>query len=72
MMGFNAWFFGRIDLQDRKVRESNKALEFVVHPSSMDHSILTHVNYYGYYSSPQGFDFDVQNPNRQQVNDNNV
>lgn len=25
---------------------------------------MTHVNYYGYYSSPPGFDFDVNNQNR--------
>ncbi|CAD8127927.1 unnamed protein product [Paramecium sonneborni] len=71
MMGFNAWFFGRIDQEDRSIRENKKELEFVIHSDS-DHSILTHVNYYGYYSSPRGFDFDVTNPNRQQVTDSNL
>ncbi|CAD8082066.1 unnamed protein product [Paramecium primaurelia] len=73
MMGFNAQFFGRIDQEDRSIRERKKELEFVIHPDSdQGHSILTHVNYYGYYSSPRGFDFDVTNPNRQQVTDSNL
>ncbi|CAK92228.1 unnamed protein product (macronuclear) [Paramecium tetraurelia] len=73
MMGFNALFFGRIDQEDRTIREKNKELEFVIHPDSDSrHSILTHVNYYGYYSSPRGFDFDVTNPNRQEVTDSNL
>ncbi|CAD8062927.1 unnamed protein product [Paramecium primaurelia] len=73
MMGFNAWFFGRIDQEDRQIRENKKELEFVIHPDSdQRHSILTHVNYYGYYSSPKGFDFDITNPNRQEVTNSNL
>ncbi|CAK92599.1 unnamed protein product (macronuclear) [Paramecium tetraurelia] len=71
MMGFNAWFFGRIDHEDRIKREKNKELEFVIHPDYA-HSIFTHVNYYGYYSSPKGFDFDISNPNRNYVSIQNV
>lgn len=32
MMGFNAWFLGRIDQEDRIEREKKKELEFVIHP----------------------------------------
>ncbi|CAD8185155.1 unnamed protein product [Paramecium octaurelia] len=71
MMGFNAWFFGRIDQEDRLKREKNKELEFVIHPDQ-ENSIFTHVNYYGYYSSPRGFDFDISNPKRNYVSIQNV
>lgn len=59
-LGFNAWFFARIDRQDKSIRLSKKAMEMVWHPtqySGIDNSIFTHVNYY-HYSPPPGFCFD--------------
>ena len=58
--GFNAWFFARIDQQDKSVRMANKGLEMIWHPtqySGIDNYIFTHVNYY-HYSPPPGFCFD--------------
>ncbi|CAD8076627.1 unnamed protein product [Paramecium primaurelia] len=71
MMGFNAWFLGRIDHQERLEREKKKELEFVIH-SDEENSIFTHINYYGFYSSPQGFDFDISNPKRNYVSNENL
>ncbi|CAD8109144.1 unnamed protein product [Paramecium sonneborni] len=71
MMGFNAWFLGRIDQQNRQERDKQKALEFIIH-SDQENSIFTHINYYGFYSSPKGFDFDISNPNRQYVSNENL
>jgi len=31
-MGFDAWFFARLDFQDKEEREANKAMEFVWQP----------------------------------------
>lgn len=62
MMGFQAWFIGRIDEDDKAIRSKKKELEMVMRPpnaANLEYPILTHVNYYGYYSSPRGFDFDV-------------
>jgi hypothetical protein len=58
--GFNAWFFARIDMQDKDIRTEKKALEMIWHPfqySGNNNSIFTHVNYY-MYSPPPGFCFD--------------
>jgi hypothetical protein len=47
-MGFNAWFFARIDYQDKMVRLRDKSLEMVWHPqqaSGDDNYIFTGVNY---------------------------
>ena len=32
-MGFDAWFFARIDYQDKKQREKEKTMEFVWRPN---------------------------------------
>ena len=59
-LGFNAWFFSRIDYQDKEVRLSKKAFEMVWHPyqhSGIDNSIFTHINYFN-YQAPPGFCFD--------------
>lgn len=58
--GFNAWFFSRMDYQDKSVRLEKKALEMVWHPtqySGNDNYIFTHMTYY-HYSPPPGFCFD--------------
>ncbi|KAL4481724.1 hypothetical protein ABPG74_007813 [Tetrahymena malaccensis] len=60
-MGFNAWWFARIDYQDKDKRLSEQALEMVWRPqqaSGNDNSIFTCVNY-NMYNPPPHFDFDV-------------
>lgn len=61
-MGLNAFFFARIDYQDKENRLKNKAMEMVWHPlqynSEESNFIFTHVNYY-HYSPPPGFCFDI-------------
>ena len=61
-MGFDAWFFARIDYQDKNKRLSEKSTEFVWYPSSetlgKDVNIFTHV-LFNHYSSPPGFSFDT-------------
>ena len=59
-MGFNAFFFARIDYQDKNVRLENKTMEMIWNPdqaSGVDHSIFTSVNYY-HYEAPPSFCFD--------------
>lgn len=55
-MGFDAWFFGRIDYQDRDKRNREKNLEFIT-KMPYDRDLLSHVLYLD-YSSPLGFNFD--------------
>jgi hypothetical protein len=60
-MGFQSFFFSRIDHQDFDLRADSKKLEMVWSPNLTvpDNSnyIFTHVNYY-HYSPPPGFCFD--------------
>lgn len=59
-MGFNAFFFARIDYQDKDLRLEEKAMEMIWSPnqaSGDDHSIFTSVNYY-HYEAPPSFCFD--------------
>ena len=61
-MGMNAFFFARIDYQDREVRLQNKSLEMIWHPhqyNQEDNYIFTHVNYY-HYGAPPGLCFDMR------------
>lgn len=61
-MGFDAWFFARIDYQDKNKRMNDKELEWVWRPNSDslgdDVQIFTHT-LYRHYSSPQYMNFDV-------------
>jgi lysosomal alpha-mannosidase len=60
-MGFDAWFFARLDYYDKNKRMNDLELEFVWRPSAAmgnQTQIFTHV-LYNMYSSPQGFDFDI-------------
>ena len=61
-MGFQSFFFARIDYQDKDKRMSEKGLEMLWYPklTNPDNSnyIFTHVNYY-HYSPPPGFCFDL-------------
>jgi lysosomal alpha-mannosidase len=60
-MGFNSFFFARIDYQDKEKRMDQKALEMIWRPFQYNNDqstyIFTHVNYY-HYSPPPGFCFD--------------
>ncbi|CDW90125.1 glycosyl hydrolases family 38 protein [Stylonychia lemnae] len=60
-MGFEAWFFSRLDYQDRDRRLKDKEMEFIWRPF-FDHfgstkQVFTHSLYYG-YRSPPDFDYD--------------
>jgi len=49
-MGFNGWFFARMDYQDRENRNKQKNLEFIT-STPYKNDIFTHV-LYQHYSSP--------------------
>jgi hypothetical protein len=61
-MGFDAWFFARIDYQDKNKRLNEKSTEFIWYPSyetlGKDVNIFSHV-LFNHYSSPPGFSFDT-------------
>jgi lysosomal alpha-mannosidase len=61
-MGFDAWFFARIDYQDKNKRMNEKSLEWVWRPNAeslgTDTQILTHA-LFQHYSSPSNFNFDI-------------
>ncbi|CAD8098565.1 unnamed protein product [Paramecium sonneborni] len=55
LMGFDAWFFSRIDYQDMNLRKDQKKMELL---SIVDqYSIFTHINY-NHYEAPPQFSFD--------------
>lgn len=61
-MGFNAFYFSRIDYQDHADRLINKGMEMVWQPitsQGSDNAILTGVNY-NHYESPPYFCFDIR------------
>lgn len=62
-MGFDAWFFARLDYVDKDKRMNNGEMEFVWRPNAdsfgTDTQILTHV-LYNHYSSPDKFGWDLQ------------
>ena len=64
-MGFNAFFFGRLDYQDYSNRTAHKNLEFIWRgtQSLKNHNldIFTHVLYEMTYCIPQQFDFQSIN-----------
>ena len=61
-MGMQAFFFARIDYQDKEKRMAEKNLEMIWAPHTTVHDstnyLFTHVNYY-HYSPPPGFCFDL-------------
>jgi lysosomal alpha-mannosidase len=61
-MGFDAFFIGRLDYQDKEKRLADKTMEFVWRPMfdtlGERAQIFTHALYHG-YSAPDGFDFDT-------------
>jgi hypothetical protein len=71
-MGFDAWFFARLDYQDKNKRLNNKEMEFVWRPNANEFGtetqIFTHALYWE-YASPPGFDFDVINSESPWISD---
>lgn len=62
-MGFNAWFFARVDKTDKQKRLNESSLEMVMFPREDSKSgdyIFTHVQY-KHYEAPDDFNFDIRN-----------
>ena len=61
-MGFDAWFFARIDKDDVARRRKDREMEWVWMPYAdslgKDLRIFTHV-FYWHYDSPAGLDFEI-------------
>ena len=61
-MGFDAWFFARLDFQDKDKRMKDNSMQFIWRPFSKNlgkqAQIFTHAMM-NHYSSPSGFRIDV-------------
>ncbi|CAD8067627.1 unnamed protein product [Paramecium sonneborni] len=59
-MGFNAWFFARIDFEDKENRLDNKNMEIIMLPPAegVQYPMFTHIQYY-HYEAPPSFNFDI-------------
>lgn len=61
-MGFDAFFFARLDSEDKQRRVDTNELEYVWMPNSKslgkDVNILTHV-LWNHYEPPPGFNFEI-------------
>ena len=78
-MGFDAWFFARLDYQDKDKRLQDIEMEFLWRPMynhfGKSKQVFTHA-LYQHYSAPSGFSFDtysgddgiVDNPNLSSYN----
>jgi hypothetical protein len=53
-MGMDAWFFSRMDYQERDKMVDNRSMEFITQ-SPYNNKLFTHIQYY-HYSSPKNFD----------------
>ena len=72
-MGFNGWFFARIDYQDKEKRLEEQKMEMIMRPlqkSGEEHYIFSHVQYY-HYSAPPSFDFNTRQTNEPIIDDAN-
>jgi hypothetical protein len=61
-MGFHAFFFARVDYQDKLNRLNDSSMEMIWQPATsqgMENSIFAHVNYY-HYVDPRGFCYDIR------------
>lgn len=60
-MGFDAWFFARLDQADKAQRLENSEMEFIWRPffqhNGLRNQIFTHA-LYQHYSAPDGFNWD--------------
>ena len=74
-MGFDAFFFARLDYQDKDKRLADKTMEWVWRPSwdtiGESAQILTHAMYH-HYSAPSGFDFDTLSNDQPFIVDENL
>jgi hypothetical protein len=62
-MGFDAWFFARLDATDKTTRMDSKNMEFIWQPNGdSSKSIFTHV-LFNHYSAPQGEDLSASHGN---------
>lgn len=63
-MGFDAMFFGRMDVCEDQIRASNKEKEWIQRPAAesmgTDYQLLFHMNTH-IYTSPPGLDWDIVN-----------
>ena len=58
-MGFEAWFFARMQYQDQDYRTKHQELEFMWTPlGKQDSSLFTHLMYGPLYCIPEGFTWD--------------
>mmetsp|Transcript_1042 Transcript_1042/g.1904 ORF Transcript_1042/g.1904 Transcript_1042/m.1904 type:complete len:329 (+) Transcript_1042:599-1585(+) len=61
-MGFDAFFFARLDYADKERRMNELEMEYIWRPNPLSlgnqTQIFTHV-LYAHYSSPSGFNFDI-------------
>lgn len=67
-MGFDAWFYARLDYGDKRRRTADNELEFVWMPNAQslgkDVNIFTHV-LWNHYEAPPGFDFEIDSGDAQ-------
>jgi hypothetical protein len=74
-MGFDAWFFARLDYQDKSKRLDNLDMEFIWRPfyDSLGNrsQIFTHV-LYNHYSAPTNLGFDITNGNDPFIDNENL
>jgi len=71
-MGFDAWFFARLDYQDKQLRLLENGMEWLWRPFfghfGTDKQIFTHAMYQ-HYSAPSGFNFDTYSDDEPIVDD---
>jgi len=66
-MGFDAWFFARVDQFDKQKRESEITLEYV-HEARPEARILSHI-LWNHYEAPSGFSWDMMQGDPGWIND---
>jgi hypothetical protein len=71
-MGFDAFFFARLDYKDKEKRMNDRSMEWVWMPNEQslgkDVNILAHT-LYCHYSSPAGLNFDILDNDEPWIND---
>ena len=74
-MGFDAWFFARLDYQDKSARMDNIEMEWLQRPffnhQGTHSQIFTHA-LYKHYSPPLGFNWDTMASDDPMVDDPNL
>lgn len=71
-MGFDAWFFARLDDEDKQRRVDTNEMEFVWMPNPQslgkDVNIFTHV-LFNHYEAPPGFTFEIDSGDPEFISD---